>query len=53
MRGAGAAFGVVTEVAFKVYDVSDYHGGAITYEDDTKCTTLRCSLHIAQATCTT
>ena len=41
MRGGGTLFGVVTEVAFKVYNVSDYHGGVITYEDDTNCTTLR------------
>lgn len=26
MRGAGTVFGVVTEVAFKAYDVADYHG---------------------------
>lgn len=41
MRGGGTAFGVVTEVAFKVHDVSNYHGGVITFGDDTNCTTLR------------
>ena len=45
MRGGGTVFGVVTKVAFKVYDVSDYHGGVITYEDDTNCTALRSGLH--------
>ena len=33
MRGGGTVFGVVTQLAFKVYDVSDYHGGIIMYEN--------------------
>lgn len=52
MRGGGTLFGVVTEVAFKVYDISDYHGGVIAYEDDTNCTTLRSGRHTVQAPCT-
>ena len=44
MRGGGTAFGVVTEVAFKVHDVFNYHGGAITYRDDTTCMMLRSDL---------
>lgn len=41
MRGGGTVFGVVTDLAFRVYDVLNYHGGIIVIEDDTKCTTLR------------
>ena len=54
MRGAGTAFGVVTEVAFRVYDISDYHGGVITYKDDTNCTALRSGVrvYIFHITCT-
>ena len=51
MRGGGTLFGVVTEVIFKAYDISDYHGGVITYEDDTNCTALRLGRHPVQATC--
>ena len=45
MRGGGTAFGVVTEVAFTVHDVSNYHGGVITFKDDINCTTLRSRLN--------
>lgn len=41
MRGGGTVFGVVTDVAFRVYDISNYHGGVIAFADDTNCTTLR------------
>ena len=43
MRGAGSVFGVVTELAFKVYDVADYHGGVILFADDINCTIFRCT----------
>ena len=41
MRGGGTLFGVVTELAFKVYDVANYHGGGIMLADDLNGTTLR------------
>lgn len=41
MRGGGTVFGVVTDLAFKVYNISNYHGGVIAFKDDTNCTALR------------
>jgi len=40
MRGAGSALGVVTQLAFHAYDVSDYTGGVIAFTDDDNCTNL-------------
>ncbi|KAL3134357.1 hypothetical protein ABBQ38_006614 [Trebouxia sp. C0009 RCD-2024] len=44
MRGGGTVFGVVTELAIRAHNITNYHGGVITYADDTNCTTLR-ALH--------
>lgn len=41
MRGGGTVFGVVTELAIRAHNITNYHGGVITYADDTNCTTLR------------
>ena len=41
MRGGGTLFGVITQLAFRAVDVSDYKGGVISYADNTKCTTFR------------